>query len=148
MQRKPAYWVCIALIVLYILIFFIIIFLYFAGINRGAMAAYAFIWGIFSVIVFIPITLLIMRARCLPEQCTTALLYQKFINVTSEGTSDSGYFQVPHYFFAFIFTNGTTRTFEVPKTIFDTLNENDSGILTFKGKGRTWFFIRFEVNNC
>ena len=140
MQRKPGYYVGVFLIGVYCLVFLLLIGLALTGENSGAMATYALVWGILSAVLFIPLTVLVMRAKYLPEQRSTATLCRKCVRVSDPG----GEQEALRFQLTFGFPNGSAMVFEVPRWVFDALQENQTGILTYKAKGRTTFFIRFD----
>ena len=142
MQKKTGYWLGVLLLIADGLIFVILfsLGLFGRGPRAASMMANALIWGLCSVLIFLPCALLILRSKYLPEQKTPATLHQKHIHVSDPG----GIHERLHFHLTFVFPDGSAMVFEVPQLVFDSLHESQTGILTYKAKGRTAFFIRFD----
>ncbi len=81
----------------------------------------------------------------LPMNRVPAKLVSKIINNRQIFVRGIAYI-VPNYWITFEFSDGTNWSFNVKADIFNSLVENDQGILTYRGQDKQNYFVGFEKN--
>ena len=87
--------------------------------------------------------------KLLPEQTALTKVLKKTMKISGEDYvgSDTSSYKTPvttSYFISFEFTDGTRKNFQVDVNCYNTLLENDTGILTYKENGASLLFVGFQ----